>query len=287
MKKYILLAVLPAFLVSCTSKRLIVRNTPPENSKPRPAESVRPAVPAAVPPAVSAGSVPKTGPAAEYIVRFKDIAVAEMNKYGIPASITLAQGLLESGNGNSRLARESNNHFGIKCTSEWKGKTVLHDDDAVGECFRVYKDPEESFRDHSEFLKRARYAPLFKLDKNDYRGWAEGLKQAGYATNPRYAELLVGIIERYRLNDFDLRESPADKDRREDRVLEEIAVNIPSEKSPALEKAPVTMKIYEVKAGDTLSSVGKRFGLTTEQLRALNGIQGADLKEGQLLLLSM
>src|SRR5690606_31527808 len=130
-----------------------------------------------------------------YIDRFKGIAVSEMNKYGIPASITLAQGILESGNGNSDLARYANNHFGIKWTSDRRVKGNYKDDDAKDECFRVYNKPDESYRDHSEFLKRMRYAPLYEFEKADYKGWARGLKQAGYATNPRYPELLISIIE--------------------------------------------------------------------------------------------
>ena len=120
-----------------------------------------------------------------YIERFKAIAIKEMNLYGIPASITLAQGLFESGFGNGELARVANNHFGIKCTSDWTGRSYFKDDDRPDDCFRVYNNPEDSYRDHSEFLKRKRYARLFELDKNDYEGWAYGLKEAGYATNPK------------------------------------------------------------------------------------------------------
>jgi hypothetical protein len=133
---------------------------------------------------------------AEYLERYKNIAIADMEKYGIPASIKMAQGMLESDNGNSRLAREANNHFGIKCKSDWTGETIYHDDDHKGECFRKYATAEESWRDHSEFLDRGqRYQFLFELDPLDYKGWAYGLKQAGYATNPRYPELLIKIIE--------------------------------------------------------------------------------------------
>ena len=140
----------------------------------------------------------------EYIRKYRDIAVEEMKRYHIPASITLAQGLLESGAGQSELARKSNNHFGIKCGGDWRGKTVSHDDDARGECFRAYKHPKESYEDHSKFLvNRPRYASLFKLQITDYRGWARGLKKAGYATNPRYAEQLIGIIELYDLHKYD------------------------------------------------------------------------------------
>ena len=267
---------------------MIVKKAPapqnkPATSKPEDVKSAKPGNPATV---ITENVLIKKYTAAEYIDRFKDIAVAEMNKYGIPASITLAQGLLESGNGNSSLAREANNHFGIKCTSDWKGKTILKDDDAKDDCFRVYKDPEESFRDHSEFLKRARYAFLFELDKDDYKGWATGLKLAGYATNPRYPELLINLIERYQLDGYDRKESRVEKIKREDKVLEQITQNAPLEKKPEAEKAPVAMKIYEVKSGDTLFSLGKRFELTVEELKILNNIQAGDLKPGQLLLVS-
>ena len=224
--------------------------------------------------------------AISYIERFKQIAIREMNNSGIPASITLAQGILESGNGNSELALEGNNHFGIKCTPEWKGKTMLKDDDQKDDCFRVYKTPEESFKDHTEFLKRKRYAPLFELDKNDYRGWATGLKAAGYATNPRYAELLISLIERYNLNRFDRMETETEKIIREDKVLTEIAKNIPLEKKEEVSRPRVTMKIHEVKSGDTLASVSKLFGLSVDEIKMLNGLDDTNLKPGQLLVVS-
>ena len=140
----------------------------------------------------------------EYIQTYKDIAMREMREHKIPASITLAQGLLESGAGNSALAREAKNHFGIKCHKGWTGKTYYMDDDAENECFRKYKNAEESFRDHSEFLcGRNRYAALFDLEITDYKGWARGLKAAGYATNPKYAQLLIDRIELYDLTKYD------------------------------------------------------------------------------------
>jgi flagellum-specific peptidoglycan hydrolase FlgJ len=221
-----------------------------------------------------------------YIERFKAIAIREMNSSGIPASITLAQGILESGNGNSELALKGNNHFGIKCTPEWKGKTMLKDDDKKDDCFRVYKTPEESFKDHSEFLKRKRYAPLFELDKNDYKGWARGLKAAGYATNPRYAELLISLIERYNLNQFDRMESPREKIVREDKVLTEIAKNIPLEKKDEAARTRVIMKIHEVKSGDTLASLSKLYVISMDEIKMLNGLDDTNLKPGQLLVVS-
>ena len=140
----------------------------------------------------------------DYIDKYKDIAMTEMVKYKIPASITLAQGILESGSGQSRLAKQGNNHFGIKCHSDWKGKTMRVDDDAPKECFRVYKNVEESYRDHSKFLKNgSRYAFLFDLKITDYKGWAKGLKKAGYATLPTYANVLINYIETYDLQQYD------------------------------------------------------------------------------------
>lgn len=140
----------------------------------------------------------------EYVDTYKYMAMRSMKEFGIPASITLAQGLLESGNGGSRLAVEGNNHFGIKCKGSWTGARVYHDDDEKGECFRKYRNAEHSYRDHSKFLTESpRYAALFKLEITDYKGWAYGLKAAGYATNPKYPELLIGIIEKNRLNQLD------------------------------------------------------------------------------------
>ena len=140
----------------------------------------------------------------EYIQTYKDIAIREMKTHKIPASITLAQGLLESGAGNSALAREAKNHFGIKCHKGWKGETYTMDDDAKDECFRKYDNVEDSFRDHSEFLcTHSRYAALFDLEITDYQGWAKGLKAAGYATNPKYAQLLIDRIDLYDLTKYD------------------------------------------------------------------------------------
>ncbi len=140
----------------------------------------------------------------EYIEKYKDLAIQEMYKYKIPASITLAQGILESGSGKSALARTANNHFGIKCHKDWTGPTFHQDDDAVNECFRKYNDPVKSFEDHSIFLAtRSRYSALFKLKITDYKGWAYGLKKAGYATDPNYPKRLIKIIKDYHLHQYD------------------------------------------------------------------------------------
>lgn len=252
-----------------------------------------------------------------YIETFKAVAIEEMNKYGIPASITLAQGILESGSGNSSLAKYANNHFGIKCTSDWRGKGYYKDDDKADDCFRVYKDARESYKDHSEFLKRKRYSFLFELDKNDYKNWARGLKQAGYATNPKYPDLLIGVIDRYQLYQYDQSESEKDKIKREDKVFSEINANIPNEKkkftpvetppSKQIVKTPDTLRIsapvvtdsatvsstapvfkpgtYTVKQGDTLYGISKRFNVTIEDLKSLNNISDTGIKIGQKLAL--
>ena len=139
-----------------------------------------------------------------YINQYKDLAIEQMLRYRIPASITLAQGLFESAAGRSDLVRQGNNHFGIKCHTSWMGPKQYHDDDARGECFRVYSDAKESYEDHSQFLARqSRYACLFNLSTSDYKGWARGLKQCGYATNPQYANKLIQIIELYKLHEYD------------------------------------------------------------------------------------
>jgi LysM repeat protein len=232
-----------------------------------------------------------------YIDAFKAVAIEEMNAYGIPASITLAQGILESGSGNSSLAKYANNHFGIKCTSDWKGKAYYKDDDQSNDCFRVYKDARESYKDHSEFLKRKRYSFLFELDKNDYKNWAQGLKTAGYATNPKYPEMLITVIEKYKLYLYDQPESESEKISREDRVFTEINANIPIEKKkftpvdvapkdpPTSPTATGTEIYYTVKQGDTLFKIAQQYKLTVDELKALNKLNDNNIKIGQKLLI--
>ncbi len=221
-----------------------------------------------------------------YIDRFKTIAIQEMNLYGIPASITLAQGLFESGSGNGELARVANNHFGIKCTSDWKGRSYYKDDDGKNDCFRVYDHPEDSYRDHSEFLKRKRYAALFELDKNDYQGWANGLSTAGYATNPNYAQLLIGVIQKYNLDQYDRPEGEIQKIKREDRVLTQINQNIGIAIKDSLVQSTPVDKLYTVKQGDTLYNISKRFALTVDELKALNNMADNNIKIGQKLVIA-
>lgn len=200
----------------------------------------------------------------EYINKYSDLAVEQMKLHKIPASITLAQGLLESGAGRSELARKSNNHFGIKCGSSWRGRSVRHDDDARNECFRAYRNPRDSYEDHSEFLKRgARYAFLFKLEITDYKGWAKGLKKAGYATDPSYANRLITIIEDYDLYKYDRK-------------------GIYSKRK--LSKEPWLMNPHQVyiangliyviaRSGDTFQNLGKEFDIRWKRLVDYNDLQ--------------
>lgn len=226
--------------------------------------------------------VTKNADAASYINRFKTIAIAEMNSHGIPASITLAQGLLESGNGQSDLALRANNHFGIKCAGDWTGKTIFKDDDTKDECFRVYKNPEESYKDHSAFLKRKRYASLFQLPKNDYASWAKGLKEAGYATNPKYPELLISLIERYQLYHFDVATAVVQKE-----STEKEKTSLDKNISPTeIAKSPVKMVIYEVKPNDTLFSIAKKYGISVDQLKQSNTLRDENISIGQLLIIN-
>ena len=208
----------------------------------------------------------------EYIKKYRDIAVEEMERYHIPASITLAQGLLESGAGQGTLARKSNNHFGIKCGGDWSGKSVKHDDDARDECFRVYKNAADSYRDHSKFLAgRPRYASLFKLDMTDYKGWAHGLKKAGYATNPRYAYQLIDIIERYDLYKYDKKGG-----------LKWMKEN-PNPHQPYLANGLV----YVIgRSGDTWKSLSKEFDISKRKLRKYNDLyKDYVIQDGDILYL--
>jgi flagellum-specific peptidoglycan hydrolase FlgJ len=211
-----------------------------------------------------------------YIQTFAPIAIDEMRLYKIPASITLAQGILESGSGNGTLAQTANNHFGIKCHSTWTGERVYHDDDELGECFRKYTDVKYSYRDHSLFLtQRSRYADLFALDISDYTGWAKGLKKAGYATDPKYPDKLISLIERFDLWQYD--EGGARAVQAESGNQQELG-DLKNERADNGKN-----RIYVVVAGDTLYSLSKRFGLTVDQIMEHNKLQSIDLSIGQQL----
>ena len=207
-----------------------------------------------------------------YIRKYAPIAVKEMHAYEIPASITLAQGILESGRGRSELAAKSNNHFGIKCHTKWQGERVYHDDDEKGECFRKYQYVETSYNDHSEFLtKRSRYSFLFNYRKKDYKKWAKGLKKAGYATDKKYPNKLIKIIETYKLYDFD------------DIIKKDFKVT----KGKLKYNKPLNAidDYYEVRKGDTLYSIAKKYKISVVKLKEINELKNNNLNIGQRLLL--
>lgn len=208
-----------------------------------------------------------------YVLQYKDIAKGNMKQYGIPASIILAQGILESGAGSGTLSKTANNHFGIKCHTGWTGESVRHDDDAEQECFRKYNDPAESYRDHAEFLTgRSRYASLFKLEKGDYQGWAKGLKAAGYATDPKYPDKLISYIERYNLHQYDAE------------VLGVEFTPIQKSQPVAVNTRPNnTEGFYEVTKGDTLYSISKKFNTTVDDLKRLNNLSDNAISIGQFI----
>lgn len=257
----------------------------------------------------------------DYIDKYKDIAMEEMQKYKIPASITLAQGILESGNGQSKLAKKGNNHFGIKCHSDWKGKTMRMDDDAPNECFRVYKNAEESYRDHSKFLKNgSRYASLFELEITDYKGWARGLKKAGYATLPTYANVLINYIETYDLQQYDqmvvkgkFKKHKKQKEEKAEEKVEEAKPETPKpekpkkvkvkphtvvETVPVLADCPVVgltgdrhyirenfgVKFIFTKEGDDLETLAKELKIAKYQLVKYNNLGAkTTFEEGEVL----
>ena len=206
-----------------------------------------------------------------YIDKFAPIAQDEMRQYQIPASITLAQGILESGVGFGRLAVEGNNHFGIKCHRGWNGGKMYHDDDAKGECFRTYDDPAESYRDHSVFLSgRQRYAFLFKLNKKDYIAWAKGLKKAGYATDPKYPKKIISIIERYKLYKYDSKKG---------------AKIVKNEKIDTVISKNKKNNIHRVEVGDTLYSIAYKYSISIDDIVKENKLENNTVYKGQELII--
>ena len=277
-KKVLFIGFSILFLASCGTKKKVVQQQQPTKPKvvivktpPEPLEDVQQEE--------HVKKIVETNPnlnsyTLQYINKFAPIAVSEMKKYNIPASITLAQGILESGNGRSDLATRSNNHFGIKCHKGWKGSSVNHDDDEKGECFRKYQHPDTSYKDHSQFLVgRKRYAGLFQLGLNDYKGWAKGLRKAGYATDRKYPQKLISIIERYQLYKFDATNQ-------NEIISDETQVEPPKHIDPPKSVG----NYYQVKKGDTLYSIARNNNTTVDKLKEINGLTGNSISIGQHLL---
>lgn len=267
-----MLLVLSIFFTGCKSKKtysdaMRTKNVLTERQKAKPSSKT--------PKAESKGDLlPDTGrfvnfqidDIPDYIATFSEIAQLEMKAYGIPASITLAQGLLESGYGKGELARKTNNHFGIKCHTGWQGDYDFHDDDAKGECFRKYNHPMYSYRDHSIFLTtRSRYAFLFDYDTTDYKNWAKGLRKAGYATDKKYPQKLIYLIEKHQLDQYDTRVSKSVYENNKPVIAEKNEVHI-------------------VRKGDTLYSLSKRYYVSIDALMKLNQLRDANLSVGQKLM---
>jgi flagellum-specific peptidoglycan hydrolase FlgJ len=290
MIRKIILLLIVLFAASCTSRKVVIQTTRPKNYKPptkvevvKPIENTNPIV-------ISIDTIITAEPKTEileattrvkvttemvlaYIDSYKAIAKKNMVQYGIPSSICLGQGILESGAGTGPLSAIANNHFGIKCHQDWNGPSVKYDDDAAQECFRKYNQASESYNDHALFLKsRKWYDPLFKLEKDDYKGWAKGLKAAGYATDPKYPEKLIGIIERYHLDQYDAE------------VLGKEFV------APVAPVAPIAQPVvkkkeYEVVKGDTMYSISKKFNISIDDLKAKNNIPDNTISVGQVLII--
>ena len=251
MKKVLIYLIILILTFSCGTKRVIYNNKTEEPKKEVKAKKKKPKNKKTKQIVI----VPKIINTEDYVKFYSNIAMDEMIQFGIPASITLAQGILESGAGKGRLAVQANNHFGIKC-HDWNGKKIYHDDDEEQECFRKYDNPEYSYRDHSLFLSnRVRYSFLFDLKKDDYKQWAKGLKKAGYATDPKYPQKLIDLIQRYQLYKYD---------------------NIVLKKKN---------KPYKIKKGDTLFSISEKFNMTVDAIIELNNLEGDNLIVGKVIMI--
>lgn len=264
-------------LVSCGTKRVSQKRTPTTMKQSTRIESKTSNFPdeiekteTEVIPEKAEKETVYSNPVEAYIAMYAAIAQEEMKLYGVPASITIAQGILESGAGSGDLTLRSNNHFGIKCNG-WQGAKVYHDDDELQECFRKYNDAKYSFRDHSLFLyERPRYAFLFDYEVTDYASWAKGLRKAGYATDKKYPEKLISLIERYKLYQLD----------------EAVVLGNPVTLKPSSrQQATATPAVYQVQPGDTLYKIAHAYRLTIEELKKINRLQSDTIYVGQKLQL--
>jgi len=273
MFKKVFLLVIMITLIGCTTAKSVIAAAKDRNSKAKTAQTNAPKKGAS---SEETGLTSKTYITSDlihgYISDYKNIAMSNMRNFGIPASIILAQGILESGAGQGKLAVTANNHFGIKCYTDWTGETTLHDDDASQECFRKYSNPEESYQDHAAIIsKRVRYASLFQLPKGDYKAWANGLKAAGYATDAKYPEKLISNIERYHLDQYD------------NVVLGKDYVLHQSQNVNTTVNNSEKANLYEVQKGDTLYSISKKFNISIEALKKQNNIFDDAISIGQSL----
>lgn len=273
MFKKVFLLVIMITLIGCTTAKSVIAAAKDRSSKAKTAQTNAPKKGSSSAVIESASKTIVTSDLIHgYISDYKNIAMSNMRNFGIPASIILAQGILESGAGQGKLAVTANNHFGIKCYTDWTGETTLHDDDASQECFRKYSNPNESYQDHAAIIsKRSRYASLFKLPKGDYKAWANGLKAAGYATDAKYPEKLISNIERYHLDQYD------------NVVLGKDYVLDQSQNVNTTVNNSKKANLYEVQKGDTLYSISKKFNISIEALKKQNNIFDDAISIGQSL----
>lgn len=219
-----------------------------------------------------------------YIRQYADLAIASQKKHKIPASITLAQGLLESAAGESKLAQQCNNHFGIKCGGSWHGRTMRQNDDAIGECFRCYNKAEDSYNDHAEFLKRQRYAFLFDYKITDYKAWAHGLKRAGYATDPKYPQKLIKIIEDYKLYEYDSMKSAKPTDEKLD-----ILGDRPQDENNLFGYTEIKnngVRCFQLQTDDSFKNIARYTGIPVVELLYFNDLpHKTDLHRGDMVYL--
>ena len=288
LQSYFLIVLVSLFFISCGGKKSVVKSKNRSTSKSKTFVEKEDVALKKLPSVNQASHVKQLKRKSddlnkntlEYIKTYAPLAVVKMHEYKIPASISLAQGILESGSGQSTLARKSNNHFGIKCHTGWGGERVYHDDDEDDECFRKYKYVSSSYNDHSDFLStRRRYAFLFKLKNNDYKAWAKGLKKAGYATDRKYPEKLIYIIETYKLYEFD---------KIGKRDLKKLKPD-PVEVEPVVKEVVVATTdvadAHTVQKGDTLYSIARKYGTTVALIKKLNKLKDNHLDIGQKLIL--
>lgn len=307
--KILLLSVVLIALGSCGSSKKVntsrkpnsrpVVTAKPSNTNRQPSRTSKPS--SSTDQTLEATSTIKVTPqnVQEYIATFKATAQTNMRQHGIPASIIMAQGILESGIGKGKLAREANNHFGIKCHVGWSGEVIYHDDDSAAECFRKYKDASESYRDHGLFLtSRSRYNALFQLQKDDYKGWANGLKNAGYATDPKYPDKLIGLIERYELFLLDrevlgtlsnnkpiINEKPTQNNNKPFETQKPV-VNETQNKPTVVTNNQANNDYHVVEAGQTLYSISRLYQLNTDDLMKINQLESTSLFIGQKLIVN-
>ncbi|AXT62820.1 LysM peptidoglycan-binding domain-containing protein [Aquimarina sp. AD10] len=297
MRKFISLVCVTVFLISCGGNKKVLttssktkRATSKQTTVTKIERNTREIVKEETPTSVKRppkAALPYKERVRQYIFEFSEIAKSEMKTYGIPASITLAQGILESGAGYGDLTTRAKNHFGIKC-HDWTGDRVYHDDDRLQECFRKYDQASDSFRDHSLFLKnRKRYARLFTFSKKDYKSWARGLREAGYATDKKYPQKLIAIIEQYRLYEFD-NDVLGRKKRPKKEKITEAVVTTPQVSKPVISTisaltATTKKGEHEVINGDTLYSISRKYKISVEELKAFNKLVNNNIKVGQVL----